>query len=66
MFGTKPCLPYVITEFLRRPLAGSGTPCVCGLLLPTQDPPHMALLGAKCPLSAGWLHAQCRLSIPAL
>lgn len=52
MFGTKSCFLYVIPEFLRRPLAGSGTPCVCGLLFPTQDTSHMTLLGAKCPLSA--------------
>lgn len=63
MFGAKSCLLHVITEFLRRSL---GTPCVCGLLLPTQDPSHVMLLGAKCPLSAGWVRALCCLLIPAL
>lgn len=66
MFGRNSCLLHVITEFLRRPLAGWGTPCVCGLLLPTQEPSQVMLLGAKCPLSAGWVRALCCLFMPAL
>lgn len=61
LVGTMSCFLHVVTEILRRPLAGLGIPPLCalthpsGLLLSTCDVSHMILLDGKYPLSVGYV-----------